>query len=122
MHLQDGWGGTIPAYVPIIHVLLHGLEGGLGNQLSCLLWQFSEWHVWSLKVHHRHALYGDYSMGGRVRLFGMRDALVIVSEGPTSLVGRTHMFRLELARTIHQRSNVGICTYYRLPLLAFECE
>jgi len=59
---------------------------------------------------------------GRGRLFSPRHALVMVSVSPTSLVGRTHMFRLDLARIIHQRSNVGICTCYRLPLLAFECE
>ncbi len=33
----------------------------------------------------------------------------------TSRVGRTHMFQLDLDRTIHQRSNVGICICCRLP-------
>ena len=42
MHLFDGWAGTIPTYVGIIHVLLHRLVWGVGNQFSCLLWQLNE--------------------------------------------------------------------------------
>ena len=33
---------------------------GVGNKISCLSWQLGEWQVWSLTVHHRHGLYGDY--------------------------------------------------------------
>ena len=42
MYLQDGEAGTIPLYVGIIHVVLHRLVWGVGNQISCLLWQLSE--------------------------------------------------------------------------------
>ena len=47
-------------YAGIIHVLLHRLVWGVGNKISCLLWQLGEYQVWLPTVLHRHALYGDY--------------------------------------------------------------
>ena len=42
VYVQHGQAGTIPLYVGIIHVLLHRLGCGVGNQISCLLWQLGE--------------------------------------------------------------------------------
>ena len=44
-------------YAGIIHVLLHRLVWGVGNKISCLLWQLGEYQVWLPTVLHRHALY-----------------------------------------------------------------
>ena len=41
-YLQHGYAGTMPLYVGIIHVLLHRLGCGVGNQFSCLLWRLGE--------------------------------------------------------------------------------
>ena len=59
IHVPTAWvSRSHTLYVGIIHVLLHRLVRGVGNQFSCLLGQLGD-KGGHLQLHYRHAFNGD---------------------------------------------------------------
>ena len=65
MYLQHGEAGTIPTRVGIMHMLLHRLGWGLGNQRQLPFCQSNGSLTWRPATPHRHVLYGDYRVTGK---------------------------------------------------------